>query len=184
MRSTKLLDLIFMMAWLEHILIQICRSILLLLYDDTHLHGCSYDMHLSHLKTHGFSCSTLGSFDVGGTSSNTRVNRFMIVENFCCQPHTLLCLYDSLIHGCMGETSLSHLKSPCFFAQYMVQIWVEILHSLLGWKNTWLNILMHITSFWRRIIGRGILTYVIGEDFIGHLKLYPLGKWWSTYLEV
>ena len=36
-----------------------------------HLHGCNYDVHLSHLKTHGFSCSTLGSFDVGGTSSNT-----------------------------------------------------------------------------------------------------------------
>ena len=49
-----------------------------LFYDDEHLHGCTYDIHLSHLKTHGFSCSTLGSFDVGGNSSNTRVNRFMI----------------------------------------------------------------------------------------------------------
>ena len=28
----------------------------LLLYDDAHLHGCTYDMHLSHLKTCGFSC--------------------------------------------------------------------------------------------------------------------------------
>ena len=72
-------------------------------------------MHLSHLKTHGFSCSTLGSFDVGGNSSNTGVNRFMIGKHFCFQPQTLLYLYDSLIHGCMGETSLSHLKSPCFF---------------------------------------------------------------------
>ena len=87
----------------------------LLLYDDAHLHGCTYDMHLSHLKTHGFSCSTLGSFDVGGTSYNTEVNRFMIGEHFCFQPHTLLYIYDPLIHGCMGETSLSHLKSPCFF---------------------------------------------------------------------
>ena len=50
----------------------------LLLYDYAHLHGCTYDMHLSHLKTDGFCFSTLGSFDVGGTSSNTRVNRFMI----------------------------------------------------------------------------------------------------------
>ena len=25
----------------------------LLLYDDAHIHGCTYDMHLSHLKTHG-----------------------------------------------------------------------------------------------------------------------------------
>ena len=50
-----------------------------LLYDYTHLHGCTYDMHLSHLKTHGFSCSTLGSFDVGGTSSNTGVNFIAVV---------------------------------------------------------------------------------------------------------
>ena len=70
-------------------------------------------MHLSHLKTHGFYCSTLGSFDVGGNSSKNRVNRLMIGENLCDQPHTLLYLYDSLIHGCMGKTSLSHLKSPC-----------------------------------------------------------------------
>ena len=32
----------------------------LFLYDDAHLHGCTYDMHLSDLKTHGFSCSTIG----------------------------------------------------------------------------------------------------------------------------
>ena len=32
----------------------------LLFSDDAHLHGCTYDMHLSHLKTHGLSCSTLG----------------------------------------------------------------------------------------------------------------------------
>ena len=87
---------------------------ILLLYDDEHLHGCTYDMHLSHLKTHGFSFSTRGSFDVGGTSSNTGVNRFMIGEIFCFQPHNLLYIYDPLIYGCMGETYLSHLKSPCF----------------------------------------------------------------------
>ena len=154
-------------------------------------------MHLSHLKTHGFSWSTLGSFDVGGTSSNTGVNRFMIRENFCFQPHTWLYLYDSLIHGRMGETSLSHLKSPCFFAHYLVHIWVEILHSLPWWKNTWMNVLMHIKSFWSNIIKHGILTYVIGENFIGHLKLvctwemvdYLLGGistfmifWWGTFM--
>ena len=72
-------------------------------------------MHLSHLKSRGFSCSTLGSFDVGGTSSNIGVNRFMIGEIFCCQTHNLLYIYDSLIHECMGETYLSHFKSPCFF---------------------------------------------------------------------
>ena len=54
----------------------------LLLYDDAHIHGCTYDMHLSHLKTRGFSCSTVGSFDVGGTSSDTWVKRDMIEENY------------------------------------------------------------------------------------------------------
>ena len=83
------------------------------------------------------------------------------------------------------------------FAHYLVHIWVEILHSLLGWKNTWLNILMHITTIWRSIIGNGILTYVIREDLIGHLKhlctwqmvVYSLRGistfmifWWGTYL--
>ena len=33
---------------------------------------------------------------------------------------------------------------------------------------------MHITSFWSRIIGYGILTYVVGADLIGHLKLMHL----------
>ena len=56
----------------------------LLLSDVANLHGCTYDVHLSHLKTHGFSCSTLGSFDVGGTSSEIGVNRFMIGEHFFC----------------------------------------------------------------------------------------------------
>ena len=71
-------------------------------------------MHLSHLKTRGLSCSTLGSFDVGGTSSSTGVNRFIIGEKFCFVPHTFLYLYDSIIHVCIDETSLSHLKSSCF----------------------------------------------------------------------
>ena len=70
----------------------------LLLYDDSHLHGCTYDMHFSHLKTHVFSFSTLGSFDVGRTSPNTRVNRIMIGEHFCFKQHNCLYPYYSLIH--------------------------------------------------------------------------------------
>ena len=38
-------------------------------YYYTHLHGCTYDVHLSHLETHDFHCSLLGPFDVGGNSS-------------------------------------------------------------------------------------------------------------------
>ena len=106
-------------------------------------------------------------------------------------------LYDSLIHVCMGKTSMSHLKSPCFCCSLFGSNLSEILHSLLGWKNTWLNILMHITSFWSSIIEHGILTYVIGADLIGHLKhvctwqmvVYSLGgistfmiSWWGTSL--
>ena len=70
----------------------------LLLSDDAHIHGCTYDMHLSHLKTHVFSCPTLRSFDVGGTSSNTRVNRFMMGEHFVTSH---IHFYISMIHPFM-----------------------------------------------------------------------------------
>ena len=53
----------------------------LLHYNDTHLHGCTYDVHLSHLETHDFLCSLPSLFDVGGTSSHTWVKRYMIEEN-------------------------------------------------------------------------------------------------------
>ena len=46
--------------------------------DDTHLHGCTYDVHLSHLETHDFPCSFPSLFDVGGASSHTWVKRYMI----------------------------------------------------------------------------------------------------------
>ena len=110
----ELLDLLFMMTWLEHVLIDIWKKHPLLLYDDAHLHGCTYDMHLSHLKTHGFSCSTHGSFDVGGNSSNTWVKRDMIEENYYWQQHPLLFQDDIHIHRCIDEISLSQLKSSCF----------------------------------------------------------------------
>ena len=71
-------------------------------------------MHLSHLKTHGFSCSTLGSFDVGGTSSNTWVKTDMIEEHYYLKQNPLLFHDDVHIHGCIDDTSLSHLKYSCF----------------------------------------------------------------------
>ena len=39
----------------------------LLHYVDRHLHGFTYDVHLSHLKTHDFPFYLLSPFDVGGT---------------------------------------------------------------------------------------------------------------------
>ena len=86
----------------------------LLLYDDAHIHGCTSDIHLSHLKTHGFYCSTLGAFVVGGTSSKTRVNRVMIGEKFCFQPHTLLHYDYTDLHGCTYDVHLSHLETHDF----------------------------------------------------------------------
>ena len=38
----------------------------LLAFDDFLIHGCTYDVHLSHLKTHDFPCSFLSPLDVGG----------------------------------------------------------------------------------------------------------------------
>ena len=34
-------------------------------YDHTHLHGCTYVVHLSHLETHDFPWSLPSLFDVG-----------------------------------------------------------------------------------------------------------------------
>ena len=76
-------------------------------YDDTHLHGCTYDVHLSHLKTHEFACSLLSPFNVGGTSSNTRMKMYMIEEHYYWQIHPLLFLDDIHIHGCIDETYLT-----------------------------------------------------------------------------
>ena len=50
----------------------------LLQYYDTHLHRCTYDVHLSHLETHDFPYSLPSAFDVGGTSSHTWVKIYMI----------------------------------------------------------------------------------------------------------
>ena len=86
----------------------------LLHYDDTHLHGCTYDVHLSHLETRDFPCSLHSPFDIGGISSHTWVKIYMIEEHYCWQQHTLLFHDDIHIHGCIDETSLSHLKSSCF----------------------------------------------------------------------
>ena len=36
-------------------------------YDYTHLHGCTYGIHLSHLETRDFPCPFPSPFDVGGT---------------------------------------------------------------------------------------------------------------------
>ena len=33
-------------------------------YDYTHLHECTYDVHLSHLETHDFPCSLPSIFEV------------------------------------------------------------------------------------------------------------------------
>ena len=90
----------------------------LLLYDDAHMHGCTYDMHLSHLKTR-FSCPTVSLFNVGGTSSHTWVKRYMIEEHYYWEKHPLLFHDDVHIHGCIDDTSLSHLKYSCFFTPYL-----------------------------------------------------------------
>ena len=62
----------------------------LLHYDDTHLHGSTYDVHLSHLETHDFHCSLPSPFDVGGTSSHTWVKICMIKGNYSWKQHSLL----------------------------------------------------------------------------------------------
>ena len=84
----------------------------LLHYDDTHLHGCTYDVHLSHLETCDFPCSLHSPFDVGGTSSHTWMKRYMIKEHYYWN-NPFLFHDDIHIHGFTDENYLSHLKSSC-----------------------------------------------------------------------
>ena len=71
-----------------------------------------------------------------------------------------------------------------FFDHYLVQNLVEVLHWLLGWKNTWLIILMHIIYLWSRIWDMGSSPMSLEQIWLVTWSLYALGKWWSTYLEV
>ena len=86
----------------------------LLHYDYTHLHGCTYDVHLSHLETHDFPCFLPSPFDVGENSSHIWLKRYIIEKYYYWQQHPLLFHDDMHIHGCNDETSLSHLKYSCF----------------------------------------------------------------------
>ena len=73
----------------------------LLHYDETHLHGCTYDVHLGHLETNDFPCSLPSPFDVGGTSSHTWVKRYMIEEHYYWKQQPLLFHDDVHVHGCI-----------------------------------------------------------------------------------
>ena len=95
-------------------------------YDDTHPHGCTYGIPLSHLETHDFHCSLPSPFDVGGSSSHTWVKIHIIEGNFCWNRHTMLFHDDIHIHECIDETSVSHLKSPCFICSLFGSIFVGI----------------------------------------------------------
>ena len=62
-------------------------------FDYTRLHGCTYDVHLSHLshlETHDFPCPFPILFEVGGTSSHTWVKSYMIEEYYYWQKHPLM----------------------------------------------------------------------------------------------
>ena len=74
----------------------------------------------------------------------------------------LIYIFMGVLMRLLGATWSVHV----FFTPYLVQILMKVLHSLLGWKNTWLIILMHIIYSWICIMGHGILTYVNGVDLI------------------
>ena len=92
----------------------------------------------------------------------------------------------------IDETSLIRLKSSCFLCSLFGSDF-----SADSSFTSWMNILMHVTSFWSSIIKHGILTYVIGAYFsghfilvcMGHMVIYLLGGiitfmtfWWGTSL--
>ena len=144
-------------------------------YDYTHLHGCTYDIHLSHLETHDFPCPFPSLFEVGGTSSHTWVRviwlKNIIIERNILWYYMMTYIFMSVLMRILLATWSVHV----FLAPYFVQILVEVLHSLIGWKNTWMIILMNLILFFSSIIGHGILTYVIGVDLIKYPMLVCMG---------
>ena len=117
-------------------------------------------------ENHDFPCSSPSPFDVGGTSSHTWVKLYMIEENYCWQKHILLFHYDMHIHGCIDETSLSHLKYSCFLCSLFGSDFGGG-SSFTSWMKEHMDDYLDAHYiFWSKIMGHGILTYVIGEYFI------------------
>ena len=68
-------------------------------FDNFLIHGCTYNVQLSHLKTRDFPRSLLSLCDAKITSSNTWVKRYMIEAQYYWHKHPLLFIYDTHIHG-------------------------------------------------------------------------------------
>ena len=160
-----------MIAWLENTLIHIfsrilCYFMMMHIYMDAPM-ICIWvtwrlfvfvGQHLVHLRLEEL-YPRLGWTDLW-------LEKIFVSNNIIFYIFMILSFMDVLMRLIWATWSLHVL-----FAPYLVHILVEVLHSLLGWKNKWaIIILMHITLFGSRIIGHGILTYVIGSYFIGHLK--------------
>ena len=165
MKSIEFLYLIFIMTWLENHILYICSSILCYIMI-IHIYMGAPMMFtyvtwrlvillapcLVHLMLRNF-IPHLGEdiYDWRTLLLESKHYYFMMIYKFM-----------GVLMRLLWATWILHV----FFAPYLVQILVEVLHSLLAWKNTWLIILMHIIYFWRSIMGHGILTYVIGQYLI------------------
>ena len=135
-------------------------------YDDKHLHGCTYGIHLSHSETHAFPCSLPSQFDVGGTSSHTWVNIYMIEGNYFRNQHTLLFHDDIHIHECIDDTSLSHLKSSCFLCSLFGSDFSGGSSFTYWMKEHMADYIDEHYIFLEKNYVTWILTYLIGEDLI------------------
>ena len=171
MRSMELLDLIFMMTWFEQNIIHIF-SIIPFYFMMMHIYMyapmiCIWvtwrlmvylAQHLVHLMLEEIHL-TLRWIDLW-------LEKIFVSSHILCYIFIILSFTDVWVRLLWVIWSLL-----VFLAHYLVQILVDVLHSLLGWKNTWLIILMHIIYIWITIMGDGILTYIIVAYFIGHLQL-------------
>ena len=73
--------------------------------------------------------------------------------------HPQLLFYVTYIHGC---TSLSHLDALSL---------IDGGYSSIAWMRELMMRHVDTSCYFCRIMGHGILTYVIGEDMIGYLVL-------------
>ena len=82
------------------------------------------------------------------------------------QQHPFLHYDDIYIYGCIDEASLRHLKSSCFIFSLFGSDFGGG-SSFTSWmKEHMADYIDAHYIFWSRIMGHGILTYIIREDLI------------------
>ena len=146
----ELLDLLFIMKWLEHTLIQICSRILIYIMIIHISTGAPMMFTWVNWRLMTFLVPFLVYLKLEELHPTLGwrviwLKKIIIGRNilWC---YMMIYIFMSVFMRLLWATWSLHV----FFAPYLVKTLVEVHYSLLGWKKTWLIIFMHIIYFWSR----------------------------------